>query len=508
MFVPAVQASAVAFVALGAWGAWTGWRQASPGERAAVVAILAVALALRLAAPAGPHDINPRSVAILAPQVDLATQQYGLMRPILWRLLLGSAWLGPHDVVTVAHATALWGAAVCVAVFAFVRGAGVPAIGAGTAAALVAVDPLLARFSHTDAPQIHELLPWWTGLAAWSAYTRTRDGRWAALGACGVALGAGMRPEGVLLLPVTALLAVALGRPLPRGRATAAALAWTVALPAAHLLLLSRAARGVDAARAGWGSFGPWEHGLGHWITFSPTHTPMALGALAAFGVVVAPGGVGRRVAWGAALLALGLFVPEAHWSPGVGDVPLLARHQLRMIPMAAVCAGFAAAWAIGRGRGAGWAVAAVAVALRLSDLHHLTTPYTIHAEHAFQRAAFAQVPDGCRVLTWRTPDDTGLVPDLGLSPRSFVDRWAYLDQPEATDPRAPTCTFWYRPALCDVARHPEDPLAGTDPCGDFEAAHDLNPVVETTLPVHPWLYDRLHTDPVRVGLYRVGGAR
>ncbi len=477
----------------------------------AIVGLVAVgalaALVARWWAPWGPHDINDRIRLLVSVQPQLHQPEYGWGRPAFWRTLLATRWTGPHDLRVIADATAVTSVFGVVAVGVWARLLGLGRAGVATAVGLVALDPLLIRFSHTDAPQIHELWPWLAGLAGWTAHTRTPCWRHAVLGASGLTLAATMRPESVLLLPVALAIAWAQGQALPWRRAdTVVGLGVTALWPALQLFGLWSAAGGEVARRAGWGTLGPVEHGLRHWIVFQPEVVPWGLGLLVVLGVLAAPGRPRHRIGWGVAVLALGLFVPGAMWSPGVGDVPLLLRHQLRVLPVAWLVVAFGVDWAAAQVSGrAAVGLVLLVLGLRGTVAHHLTTAWTIHAEHAAFREAATLVPPGCRLVAFRTRTDTGLVPPLQEIAQGDEDGWRHLEADD--DPTAPIdgCVWWWRGGVCSVVvADPEE----QGWCDRFEAARQLTPVAETWLPDHPWLYDRHRVDPVRVGLYRVDGMR
>lgn len=503
-----LQIFTVGFLVGSLWGVARALRaRPSPGALVALGGIWAVGLWMRLGAPAGPHDINDRSRILLSAAPELDRLAYGWGRPAFWRTLLAPGWWGDLPLSVLAEATAWTSSLMVWAIAAWLRGVGLSWPAVLTAAGLVAVDPLLVRFGHLDAPQIHEILPWLVGLAAWTAHTRQPDARWVALGTCALSLAATMRPESVLLLPLAAALAWAQGRSLSWRRwDTRAGLVVTAMVPLAHTGLLWSMFGEEARYRAGWGTFGPSEHGLAHWVVFQPDFTPSLLSVGVLVGLAVAVGRGVSGLGWVLALLGSGVFVASAHWSVGVGEIPLLARHQLRVLPLAAAVIGLVPDQVVRWGRSS-WAMAlgVVAIGARLSDLHVLNTPYTIHEEYAYFQEVADRVPEGCQLLAFRTPEDSGLVAPLREHPGHLVGDWRLGETVEELAPTRP-CAYWYRSAVCSVAvLDDQDP--SSDVCAAVEQAWALEPVSEAWLADRPWLYDHHRLDPVRVGLYRIRSA-
>ena len=496
----AFQVATVLWVVLGVWALGKHLRQQRRGQLLALGAVFLVALAVRLAQPPSPHDLNARSDGLLLGSVGWTNQTYGIARVASWRLLLGTDLWGPIELETLTHATAVSGALLAVVVMVWMRLLRVSTWGALATGLLLALDPLLVLFGHTDAPQLHELLPFWTGLAAFTAHTRWPDPRYAALGAAATIVGVCQRPEGVLLLPLAGLLALSQPDKLTWRRDTVVALVCVAVVPLAHLALLRWSSPGTDVGRMGWGTFGPATYGLRHWLAFSPRHEGWPFALLALSTLWAAPFSTQGRVGWVVFVLGLGLVIPEAAWSPEAIDSPLLTRHHLRMLPAAAASVGFAVHHLASQ-RDVAWLGPLLVVGvlgLRLADRPHLGVRYSLVEEYTFQRTHFGDLPRTCQVVTFRTPYDLGLMPSqhTGPGPRLPDFRWL---EPDGSVPGEPTdCLIWYRPAMCAA------PDFG-DACTAFEAAHTLEPIAETHVASRGWLYTYApDEESLRIGLYRV----
>ncbi|MCB9682336.1 MAG: hypothetical protein H6733_12790 [Alphaproteobacteria bacterium] len=478
-------------------------------ERLAAVVLAAGAVALRLAVPGGPFDINLRSTEVFFP-FEPTVWHYGLAYPTLWRALL-APWPAA-GFTTLFDGTAVLGGLTAVLLVAFLRVAGTGRRVAWLAGVALALTPAHVRFSHTDVQAIPEAFLFLLAGLAWIEHLdRHRPGVGVGLpvATASLALAATMRPEGVLLLPTFALLTVATGRTVEgrwRQRGVAGlALIGFVALHVAGVVLHNHEVSAGRAGLKGWPS--PLVHGPLHWVALDPTFTAPLLVVLALVGGALAPLRGRRHWAWLLLAAVTGCFVLNPDWTPAGRDVPALVRHQVRSLPWFAVLIGFGLD-GLARQAGRRWgpvvlvALTAVAGLAAVRALDGAFRPTTLDAEFAFRDAVERTLPAGCAVVTWLPPEDRGLAMTSELSRSEGLDlTWLRLDRgdplPEAG------CVIWYRPASC-AAPLDRKVLAPAAPCAAFEASHTLTPIAEARLPNRPWLIPSYAEDPVRVGYYRL----
>jgi hypothetical protein len=489
----------LAWMALGVRALWHA-RATTPARAAwQAAAWFAVALALRWAAPAVPHDINPRFDEVFRPWDQLQWRYthglVGLMRAV-WALGAIVDDRVVFGVVAVAGALSVpWVAQVT-------RRLGGGALAGFVAATVLAGTGLHVRYSHTDAPQIVEAAL--TLLAVLVATRATAPGR-ADLVWLGLSLGlaACMRPEGMAVPVLLGFWALACGARWPtRQVALVAALVALVALPD---LAGVAAAQGPSTRGAGLDQgHGALTWGLSHYAPFNAAFVPLALGSL----TLLAPWGrPGQRRGWATLglMLALGSLVANRDWSIGGTPVWCLARHQLRVLPWMAVLVGLgvealvdrAVAWTRPEARGPTSALAAVAVAaLTATTLPDAYSRFSLAEEYAFIRQHLPDVPDGCTVVTERETTDRGLMLRDGLT---FLDQrviWRGLGE----DLGDASCVIYYRSGVCTQSRAGEP----ADLCAEFEQRHALQPLAEAEIVARAWLWERYTTPTLRVGYYRV----
>ncbi len=494
--------------------AWAGWawcvaREAAQAARVAPRGLLAlglvvllVALALRLAAPAVPHDINPRSDDVFHSWRGLdwryAHGLIALMR-VLWAVGLPVSDLTVFDVV------AVFGALTVPLVGLLTWRLGGGWLAASVATVVMGGMGLHVRFSHTDAPQIVEAaLVLVAALFVIAPGERSARATWAA----GLSLGlaGAMRPEAIVL-PALVLGWAWLSQPglswrawLPVGLIAAA-----VALPdLVSILAFGRALS--DPSLGLVEGHGLLEHGLAHLVPWSTPFVPAALAA----SLWLAPSGrpaVRATLATALLMVAVGSLVPNARWSIGSIESWCLARHQLRVLPWMALLVGVGVEALVDRvahripaltvpaGLMALGAVAA-SVATTLPDAYAEFTPAL---EYQFVRTHLPEVPDGCTIVTLPLEGDMSLVLPDGLKASvGTPHRWTWLDDA----PDDGSCVVYYRSTACTAVSYK---MLDVDRCAPFEAAHALTPIAVGGLADRGWLFERYGGAPVRVGFYRVG---
>ncbi len=489
----------LAWLALGARALGSNRRSTPPSAWLTAALMFALALALRIAAPAVPHDINPRTDEVFQPWDQIQWRYtHGLVA------LMRAVWaLGAVVDDRVVFGVVAVAGALCVPLIDLVT----RRVGGGRLAGLVAAlvlggVGLHVRYSHTDAPQIVEILLTLVAVIAATApgAPPARDVAWVGLS---LGLTSAMRPEGMAIPFLLGFWALACGVRWPSQRVAAVgALVALVALPDLLGVTLAQgpSARGASLDQG----HGALTWGLDHYAPFNAAFVPTALGALTLTAPWGRPGSR-RGLATLALMFALGSLVANASWSIGATPVWCLARHQLRVLPWMALLIGLGVEGLVDRAvewtRQDARASLAVLAALGVAGLTATTLPdaysrFTLAEEYAFIRQHLPEVPDGCTVVTEREVTDRGLLLRDGLA---FLDQ--RLTWQDVSDPIAPSsCVIYYRSALC-TSVEPGEPA---DLCAAFEHSHTLQPLAEAQIIARGWLWERYATPTLRVGYYRV----
>lgn len=497
--------TAVALLGGGALGV-RGLRSLDWRARAGVAMLLALSLALRLAAPASPHDVNFRAWGAYSEGPLDIERGYGF--PAFARLLhpLFPGW--QRDDAWLFQVQACVGAFAPLALLAWLVTVGLAPVGAWTAALLLAVATPLVRFSHTDAQQIPSLTLGLIGLAVWAQHARQPSWSGALVAGAALAASACGRLEGVALPAFVALLALVDRARVPwRHPGTGIAIAGSIGVATWHLQTLTSNNPAWEVAHY-QGQIGEMlsnhsvrTYGWRHLIVLDPAYTAPVIAALmlagVAWGALAAP----TRLVCGLAVLGLSLVVPS--WTPAGAASWAIARYQLAALPFSAALVGAAVARASTLVR-APWlraVTSALVVAAGASRLPLDLTPTTQSAEYAFVRATLPRLPDGCVLLYDAWSEDLGLTFPTHLATMAELD----LEQhpTDAWTPDFSRCTIYYRAASCSSHSHAM-PTGPTDPRLCVGTGFGLTPIVEATLPARQWVYDRYPTDTVTVGFYRV----
>lgn len=505
--------------ALGLW--WWSWELRQ--RRADLMALTALALAVRFWAPAVPHDINPRLLDLWYGQADAAAS-YGVGMSAYARVLF---LVLPRTEASVLTMGAVLGALTVPLVVRLADALGLSRSGAGVAGLFVAASPMMVRLSHTDAQQVPEVLLLVAGLWALARWRRFGDARGPWVAALAFGVGVHLRSESV----VVPLVALGLwGLPTAGGgarRALPTAGSWG---PWALFGALAALQVGALLASLGLGAgthprLPPlwvqgqlahplWVHGPRHLHFVDPAYTAPPLVLLMVLGWARGPLPWLVRCWLAVGAVLLGALVWGPIWTP-VDQVSLaLARHQLRAVPFAAVLLGAGVeavrAWGVGWWRGVVVLVAGC-LAWRLPVAWVETTH---SAEYSFVRASLPSLPSDCTIISYRYPRDGGLQPPAHLSANlGLAHRWQWVP-PVVGGWEQPPCVIWYRPANCHVATlgDPDPASRATgrveEACAAFEARYVLEPVVTADLPARTYVFDLYTVDPVPVGFFRVVGRR
>ena len=496
-----------------AWVAWIGLTLAAlvrerrglrSADGVALLLLTAGAWALRVAAPAVQHDVNPRLDEVFGP----------------WSAL---RWSYTHGLVALTRV--VWAAGASLddrAVFSLVAGFGAltaplaavltARLGGGRAAAAVAGVVMAGlglhvRYSHTDAPQVIEGMLTLVGAVALTQDPTRRTAADTALAALSLALAATLRPEALAIPPLVLAWAWACGLGLTaRQVVVTLAAAALVALPDAAGVMLSGGGPTGRGAGLDHGH-GALLFGVRHFVVWNSAFVPAALGLLP----LLAPWGrapTRRALATFGLLLAVGSLVGNAIWSIADTASWCLARHQLRVLPWMVVLIGLGAealtdaarAWVplFQRQVIPGLGLIGVAWVTR-GTLRDAYTPFTLSDEYTFLRETLPTIPPDCAVASLTLGGDRGLSLPEGPPGVGPARAWLGLDG----DLSGRACVVYYRSAQCTVAGPGEaDP---GDRCAAFEAAWTLTPIAERQIVARGWLWEHYATPTLRVGYYRVG---
>lgn len=484
----------------GAWVLLTALRRMSGLERVAVALLFALGLALRLIAPASPHDIYSRADGALWnpwPAFDrgLGFAAFGqVVQPWVDAWRADDGWLFDR--------VALAGALVPVLVVAWLSRIGAPSAMTWTAGLIFAFSSPHVRLSHTDAQQLPALTFLWIGLAAWAEHARAP--RWlpAMVAGCALAAAGSARLECLTLPIVFAVVALA-DRGLSGWRhpatATAAVLCFAVVSLHTYGMVFAGTWNPFEyTARTGerWTDHNLFAYGLRQLLIFDPAYTapPVAVATFA--GMFVGP--LPTRLRLGVAACMIGLSLTMPVWSPVDGAAFALSRYQVAATPFAAVLAAntLGAVFARWSARWVAVGATGLTLAASASRLPMAYEDSTVSAEYRFIRGVLPTLPAGCNIVYEAWTNDQGLwfpywMPTLLRLPLTSVElpKW---------DGDLGTCTVYYRGGSCAVGPK-EGPM-----CGDFPDRHELVPIAEADLPARQWVYDLYLTNPVHVGFYRV----
>ncbi len=482
----------------GAWVIVTVLRGMQPRERASLAALFALSLAMRLYAPASPHDIyNRADGAMWNPWPDfdrgLGFAAFGqVVQPWLAAWRADDLWI--YDRVAVA------GAFVPVLMVAWLIILDVSAWVVWPAALLFAISSPHVRLSHTDAQQLPALTFLWIGLAAWALHVRAP--RWFPALVTGTALAcAGSARLECVTFPFVFVAAAFAAQGLTswRHRASIAAVLLCFAVVTLHTYGMVFAGTWnpfeyTDNPNANWTQHNLWLYGYRQLLIFDPAYTAPPIAIATVLGMVAGP--LPTRLRMGVALCAVGLSLSMPVWSPVDGAAFSLSRYQVAATPFAAVLAANGLA-AVYLWIPFGWArVTAITAALASSAtrLPMAFEPSTLSAEYHFIRDTLRTLPPGCTIVHEWWTNDQGLMFPTWLPPLLNLQLNTVSIRDWCGEPAG--CTIYYRDASCLVGAH-DGPM-----CSDYPSTHTLEPIVEADLPRRQWVYDQYTVSPVHVGFY------
>jgi len=504
---------------------WCAWRAArvrlrGPDAQAArtevlwLAAAIALALVLRLSAPASPMDLHHR----LAPAWSGGDAHYGWGYPCFVQLLWSV--FGRSDQV-VFKAGAIIGSLTLIPLYGFAKRVGLSAAGRLWTVLLFATMPLHVRFSHTDNQSIIEIPLLLIALWAISLWSEQQKLRQALLAALCLALAVCMRPES----PVLGLLALSWlvecwRRGSRRHVHVLLALLLVVAICWAHIATMSHFA--VKGHNSPLNASPVWLKMLDprHVVFFDPEWVAPVVVLGFVGGLWARKPNRWRRMWLGLVALTLALLVWQA--SP-VGLGLLGARHQLRALPFAALLSGAGMAtlgdWLVrvvggrARERTTRCAFVAFASATLLLPWRAALQSTTLNAEYVLFAAAVKSVPDCCSIVTWFPPQDRSLMPPTYLSGSfGLGHHWVGFDKFREEKYRKNACVLYYRPASCfsflpmeklpaaQGRRHALNPI-----CAAWEAQRNLRPIRTAELPARSSGTARFGDGALEVGFFAMG---
>jgi hypothetical protein len=465
-----------------------------------------LALVFRFLAHAGPSDI--RYVI-----QESETRRAG------WAALLSLVFdVLPREDETVWMINRIVGALSVPLLYAIMRRRFADPVAAVGAAATLAVTPLIARFSASDAPYVLLCAALLGAVLAYDRYAESGSTAMVlALGLLTTAMQ--LRPEAPWLVVPAVLLALS-GNPLPSLR--------ELLRPSFVLCALSFLA--INGIAAAWAMVGN-EHQLAGFVLAGSAFgspwtyaemTPRLLCALVVIGGVSAAlwqYGLAGLLWVVATIVALPLDYPVHVW-PGVAfgshageQVPQFANARYHLPAMYLACG-----------------LAGLGVALLLHLLHRVTTRrlpaaeivaialvwlaaaprfdlldrmWTPQREFEFFREGLTHVDADCQVIAMKGSVDAGFVPFDYLVPGRLLDVDEFLHSAPSRD-----CSVFYRGGNCyavDLA--PESDRATFDmnsSCRAMEERFHLEPIVETQVPALAYRSEVYARSPLPLGFYRV----
>jgi hypothetical protein len=460
-----------------------GLRRPTP-DTALTLAITALALTLRAALPTwGPGDVSHSiPFAYLGPAAIHELSPYG---SALDALALLAFRVLPTSDTTIATLALLASAASPALLTALARRLGYPRLATHAAALLLATTPLLVRYAPTVDRYSFLIFTALTALTALLAYLQERRPTDLALATLAVILGTQLRPDALWLPPAAAGLVLAYA--LSRRRLTPApppppALPLALAAAVTALALLEPAATLAHALRTGFWPVPPAAAATAtflvdpaHNIFLASAYTPLAWPALAAVGLFRPPAGRLPLHLWVLVMAVGATFLGAVH---AIDFNISSTRYQLPAQPFFILLAAAALAWPPRR---VAIPLTLAAAALTVPALSRTTAERTFQAEYRFLRAALAELPDDCAIVTF-SPNST----ELGLRPNHQLSatagrrhRW-YFDHTDPTFAAEP-CQALYVNASCD-ADCPQDAANQRLHCVTLRAQASA-PISEATLP-------------------------
>ena len=480
---------------------------------------LALALALRLAAKTFVASTSLESAQALG---FMSAHRWG---PGLSAILSFLSLFAHLDVATIARFNVVISLATIAALFVLVDTYFEDRFAAFAAAAVLALQPIAARYANSDSSAVLQALCLVAGAAFLARWGR-RGGRWLLLQGVGwLAFAANVRYESVIYTVAGLLVVVGVGG-WPRRGATRELLLGGVV---GALFLVYPVGRALLDASGGGFEGSPFGY-LGV-FPLSP-HSPTAVVVVAFVGVLAAT--LGRFRAAVSLLVALVVIsVPSNYCVTCCCEFP--HRFSQPQLAFWAAFAGYGCSAVrrlllrVGhRVRGAAGApetetprgipplaaavVLVLAAAAVIPHRAYLRQMWTYALEYEFVVAQLRALPDECLIVA---PIADWEARGLRFSAHLSVEagrkhRWARIDDAAVLDGKRAPCTVYYRAATChayEALLEPQRP-DWTGPerpeCRRIGELFDLEPIATTTLPARSYTCEAYTVDPVPAGFYRL----
>jgi len=524
---------------VGLWSAWLAvgfvaiplllrglFRRGAASQRVALFSLFAAALGTRFAfATWGPGDFVIKQWESFGNHPIRVSANFlqGNAPRALWSLLFQVFPATDHTIVVFGI---LFGSAAAVLVTLALLEMGAGAVASWCAGALLAIDPLMIRFSGTQ-----DRMPQAAMLSAFSLWMLARhrknqEGSNLVAFAASAWLCSSTRPEAGLIALV-AILAIILVDANPL-RALREPVLRLELLAAAGAALLGVAGLAIELTYTG-GSAGPLSAaGAWKWSLDGSNAPFLSLSctsiAVMVFGLTGALIGLQRRnrlLIWSViSLILVNHFCALGHISDGAGHVHLAnARYRSLVILVFCIVAGqgieqwIALATARFGARGRSWSFGVAALAIALTSVQPIiaaTTPRTIDIEYGFIRSALQRLPP-CATIYYPYDQQSHVGPLANPWVLSWVlDRGRWPSWP-ANGPVADTscASYYYNGSGCSlqadsVAR--QGPLAQRQlaRCKVGMARSGKQPVVVAEIPARPFAHERFSGDTIRIGFYKL----
>lgn len=473
---------------------------------------LALALFVRIEARTSPADIL------------LRTQQgLGILNTPQWTAgfscILHALYLVfPANVSTVAGFNVVIGTLTVALVYAFVTTYFEDRVAAFAAAAVLACQPVSARYAASDSP--HVLLTFCLFLACLFIVLWTKHESPALLGqAVGwMVLAANIRIEGIVSVGAVAFVLLGAAGRIERpqaGRLLRAGIAGAVLLvfPITHILMQLSDGKGIFSLFGCFGAF------------FQSRHSPAVVAGLALLGLAGALRIQPRKACCFFLALAV-VSLPTGFLSFNAGNSEVRLRHTLPHLAAWSVFGGcgFSAAigllscsWArIAPTRAAGMArvrqplfyaaILAVAWAAFLSCRGFLTKTWTYALEYEFIVRHLSSMSDDCLMVAPEADTQHRGLYIVGQLSTEAGRRHRWVPVRELADVPRQRCVVFYRAAACSAwEQGKRDWTGGERPvCRSVREHFDLKPIATAALPALPYAWEVYAEDPVPVGFYRL----
>ena len=490
-------------------------------DRFGLLALLVVALLLRLAlATWGPGDFVVRQATAFGPNQPQTDFYHGTGPLVLWYALFQLLPVSDTPLIVVGLAFAALSVPLVTLVVKDLGGSRVAAFAAG---ALLAIQPILVRFSGDMSRMPHVLLQ--ATLCLWSlaAYRNTPRVRFLVLFVASAVLCASARPEGAMVIGCAGLLLLVVHLDAWQRLRERSFRREVFAVAVAFIVIV-----------LGFVYAGFQEDAIGRhmevfsdplWFPFTPVSTPwldpdytsFAVMALALAGAVYAVVRRERAALWAlACLVALAYLNPDRAMTQGLvichvryHGLSLLAFCVLGGFGAAAVAAVVARRWGGRALRAAVAGLAVATVATSVGPMWNVCEPRTIDYEYRFLREAMLRLPARAVIyypLAGRDDYISSLRYADVVSAITGRGEWRLWPPTEPLDDRP---AYFYHAPACFVRaetnpKYREHSLAVHTRCREGLARSKAQPVLQAMLPAVSFGWERFTRTSLPIGFYEL----